>query len=53
MAEIVELKDWRPEPLPQRDGEPVLEVRGLVWWQGCPVIEDAWGELADRRTNAA
>lgn len=53
MAEIVEIKDWLPEPLRHRDGEPVKEIRGLVYWQDCPILMDAWDELADRNTNAA
>lgn len=51
MAHLIDMNDRRPEPLKHEDGEPVAELPGLVWYQDCPVLEDAWRELEKPQTN--
>lgn len=40
-----------PTPLAHRDFDPVMEVPGLVWWQDCPIWEEAGWELSQKLAN--
>lgn len=51
MAQLLSLDEFRPPKLKHADGEPVRELPGLVYFQDCPIPEDAWRELAQRLTN--
>ncbi len=49
MAQLIEIQ--RPPKLTHVDGEPVIEILALVWWQGVPIPREAWFELAQPETN--
>jgi hypothetical protein len=52
MAHLIEMDDYRPEPLKHEDGQPA-GIPGLVYWQDHPVPLDALPELEIRLINVA